>query len=135
MEDNMFFIGIFGIQNKEKEIKYLNNISCNSCNSESGAKLIKSYNFFHFFFIPLFKWNEKYYVICSNCSGIFEIPQEKGKRIENGEDVEITYWDLKTVETGHYNYGYTAGSKCSHCGRTVEPHFEYCPYCGARLRN
>lgn len=136
----MFFIGIFGIESKDKEIKYLNNISCSNCNNETGAKLIKTYSFFHFFFIPLFKWNERYYVICSNCSTIFEIPKDKGKRIENGEDIEITYWDLKKVETGYYNtgyynYGHTAGNSCSNCGRTVEPHFEYCPYCGTKLRN
>jgi len=131
----MFFIGIFGIESKDKEIKHLNNISCSNCNEESDAKLIKTYNFFHFFFIPLFKWNERYYVICNRCSTIFEIPRDKGKRIENGEDMEITYWDLKKVETGYYNYGYTAGNICSHCGRTVESHFEYCPYCGTRLRN
>ena len=130
----MFFIGIFGIQNKEKEIKYLNNISCSNCNDESTAKLIKTYNFFHFFFIPLFKWNEKYYVICSNCSTVFEIPRDKGKRIENGEDVEITYWDLKNAETGYYNNSYTAGNRCSYCGNTVESHFQFCPYCGRRLR-
>jgi len=129
----MFFIGIFGIQNKDKEIKYLNNISCNSCNEESGAKLIKTYSFFHFFFIPLFKWNERYYVICSNCSTVFEIPKEKGKRIENGEDVEITYWDLKNTETRYYSDGYTVSNRCSYCGNMVEPHFQFCPYCGRKL--
>ncbi|MEE0726422.1 MAG: zinc-ribbon domain-containing protein, partial [Clostridium saudiense] len=28
----MFFIGIFGIDNKFKEIKVLNNFSCKNCN-------------------------------------------------------------------------------------------------------
>ena len=134
MEDNKFFIGIFGIQNKDKEIKYLNNISCSSCNEESDAKLIKTYNFFHFFFIPLFKWNEKYYVICGKCGTVFEIPKEKGKRIENGEDVEITYWDLKNTGTGYYYDSYTVNNRCSYCGNMVEPHFQFCPYCGRKLR-
>jgi len=133
VEDYMFFIGIFGIESKEKEIKYLTNISCSHCHSESSMKLFKTYNFFHFFFIPLFKWNEKYNLICSNCNTLYEIPNEKGKRIERGEEIEITYWDLKEVKTDFYN-SYTTGNRCSHCGRTIEPHFEYCPYCGTRLR-
>ena len=69
----MFFIGVFGIDNKEKEIKILNNFCCKNCNESSEAKLIKTYSFFHFFFLPLFKWNEKYYVICNGCNSIFNI--------------------------------------------------------------
>ena len=51
----MFFIGVFGIDNKEKEIKILNNFCCKNCNESSETKLIKTYSFFHFFFLPLFK--------------------------------------------------------------------------------
>ena len=93
----MFFIGVFGIDNKEKEIKILNNFCCKNCNESSEAKLIKTYSFFHFFFLPLFKWNEKYYVICNGCNSIFNIDKEKGKAIERGEKSEISYWDLKEV--------------------------------------
>ena len=91
----MFFIGIFGIDNKFKEIKVLNNFSCKNCNISNGASLVKYYTFFHFFFIPIFKWNEEYYVICNGCNSSFSIPKEKGKAIERGEDIEISYWDLK----------------------------------------
>ena len=85
----MFFIGIFGVDNKEKEIKILNNIVCKNCNISNGGKLIKTFTYFHFFFIPIFKWNEKYYVICSGCNSIFSISNEKGKAIEKGENIEI----------------------------------------------
>lgn len=131
----MFFIGVFGVQNKQKEVKYLNSIPCRNCNDGSRGKLIKTFNFFHFFFIPLFRWNEKYYVVCDDCNAVYEIPKDKGKRIENGEESEITYWDLQPVETRYHNGSYTAGNKCNNCGRTVEADFEFCPYCGARLRS
>lgn len=128
----MFFIGIFGIDNKMKEIKILHNFSCKSCNFSNGAKLIKSYTFFHFFFIPLFKWNEDYYVICNDCNSSFSIPKEKGKAIERGEDVEITYWDLKEVSNSYE--GYYSIKRCSRCNREVENNFDYCPYCGEKIR-
>ena len=128
----MFFIGIFGIDNKIKEIKNLTNFSCKNCNILNGAKLIKSYTFFHFFFIPLFKWNEEYYVICNGCNFSFSIPKDKGKAIERGEDVEITYWDLKEVNNNYGSY-YTV-KRCSRCNREVENNFEYCPYCGEKIR-
>ena len=100
----MFFIGIFGIDNKFKEIKVLNSFSCKNCNISNGASLVKYYTFFHFFFIPIFKWNEEYYVICNGCNSSFSIPKEKGKAIERGEDIEISYWDLKEVNNSYENY-------------------------------
>ena len=92
------------VDNKEKEIKILNNFCCKNCNESSEAKLIKTYSFFHFFFLPLFKWNEKYYVICNGCNSIFNIDKEKGKAIERGEKSEISYWDLKEVNNSYENY-------------------------------
>ncbi len=129
----MFFVGIFGVENKQKEIKFLKNIPCRNCDKGIGGKIIKTFNFFHFFFIPLFRWNEKYYIICSGCNSVYEIPKDKGKRIEKGEDIEITYWDLRAVETGYDNSNYMAGSRCANCGKALEHDFEYCPYCGSKI--
>lgn len=128
----MFFIGIFGIDNKEKEIKIINNLCCKNCNISNGARLIKSYTFFHFFFIPLFRWNEDYYVICNGCNTSFSISKEKGKAVERGEDIEITYWDLKEVNNNYGSY-YTV-RRCSRCSREVENTFKYCPYCGEKIK-
>ena len=77
----MFFIGIFGIESKSKEIKILENLQCKKCNLKTKGKLIKTFDCFHFFFIPLFKWNESYYVVCNRCNSVYEIPKEKGKEI------------------------------------------------------
>lgn len=129
----MFFIGIFGIENKDKEIEVLNNLSCKICNKTFSGRLIKNFNFFHFFFIPLFKWNEKYYVVCDQCRSIFSISKEKGKAIENGEQVKITYWDLQEVSNGNHGYNYNKETICSNCGRKVDPSFQFCPYCGTKI--
>lgn len=128
----MFFIGIFGVDNKEKEIKILNNIVCKNCNISNGGKLIKTFTYFHFSFIPIFKWNEKYYVICSGCNSIFSISNEKGKAIEKGENIEITYWDLNEVNDNYSNY--YAIQRCPKCNREVDRTFEYCPYCGEKIK-
>lgn len=128
----MFFIGIFGIENKEKEIMTLNNFSCKNCNRQISAKLFKRYDFFHFFFIPLFKWNIEYYVVCSSCNSVFSIPKEKGKAIEDGQDVKITYWDLNEMTSNTYSYNEVC--RCSSCGKEVDSNFDYCPYCGNRIK-
>lgn len=128
----MFFIGIFGIENKEKEIKVLYNISCKKCNSVVKGKIIKSFDFFHFFFIPIFKWNEKYYVICNKCSTLYSISKDKGKAIEHGENIDITYWDLQQVNE-NYNGNYFQVDICKNCGKRLENRFNYCPHCGTKI--
>ena len=45
----MFFIGVFGMENKDKEIEILNNISCKKCNKIVTGRLIKNFDFFHIF--------------------------------------------------------------------------------------
>ncbi|MBY0756764.1 zinc ribbon domain-containing protein [Clostridium sardiniense] len=131
----MFFIGIFGIESGQKEIKTLNNISCKVCNFNTTGQLIKTFSLFQFFFIPIFKWNEMYYIKCNRCSTIYEIPKDKGKKIENGEDVDITYWDLNEIDNGHSdNHYYSPKNICPSCGRTLEGDFKYCPYCGTKIK-
>ena len=121
----MFFIGIMGIDGKEKEVKTMTSLPCRNCDEEPSGKLVKTFNFFHFFFIPLFKWNEKYYIICNACNSIYEIPKEKGKKLESGEEKTVTYWDLKVIKNSVI--------KCKGCGSLVEPGFTYCPHCGKKL--
>ncbi|NMM64843.1 zinc-ribbon domain-containing protein [Clostridium sp. P21] len=126
----MFFIGIFGIEDKQKEIKNINTVDCKKCNG-SRHTLIKQYSFFHIFFIPIFKWNIRYFLICNNCNTIYEISKEKGMKVEAGEDSAITYWDLKIIENDYGMYGQL---RCGNCGRNVDSNFEFCPYCGQRLK-
>jgi len=131
----MFFIGVFGAESKQKEIKKLHNLQCKNCNG-AGGTLIKSYSYFHFFFLPLFKWNEQYFVICDGCGAVYEINKEKGAALERGENIEITYWDLKdTNYGGHNNYGnHYIQRRCGKCGRNLERDFEFCPYCGNKIK-
>lgn len=125
----MFFIGIFGTGNKEKEIKVIYNLLCKSCNRSTNGRVIKSYSYFHFFFLPIFKWNEEYYVICEGCNTMFSISKDKGKAIEKGENVELTYWDLQEINK-YYEYN----NSCKRCGKIVSSEYEYCPYCGNKIK-
>ena len=48
-----------------------------------------------------------------------------------GEKSEISYWDLKEVNNSYENYYIR---KCPKCNRELENDFEYCPYCGEKLK-
>lgn len=61
-----------------------------------------TYMYFSFFFIPLFKWNKRFYVQMSCCSAIYELEPEIGKAILRGEEPAITSADLHLVQEGKY---------------------------------
>ncbi|SKA91246.1 zinc-ribbon family protein [Caloramator quimbayensis] len=124
----MFFIGIFGIETKQEEIKDIQNVICKACGAMTSFRLIKTYNVFHFFFIPIIKWSKKYYIISRCCNRPFEIPIEKGEEIERGRDIPLNDEDLRPL---YNNYDYNI---CPNCKNEVDNNFIYCPYCGNKLR-
>lgn len=126
----MFFIGIFGVEARECVIRDVKNLYCRECDEHVFGRVIKRYNFFHFFFIPVLKWNERYYVKYDNCSHIYGISKEKGKSIESDEDIELCYWDLKDIEESNNSSRFN--NRCVCCSRVVEREYIYCPYCGKK---
>ena len=93
----MFFIGVFGIETKDKELMQLDEVLCPTCHQSHPMKLYQHYQVFHFFFIPLIKWNMTYYVACSHCQNISTLNREKGISLEKGETSDLTYWDLNPL--------------------------------------
>ena len=88
--------------------------------------LFKHFYVFHFFFIPLIKWKTTYYVVCSNCQNIAIIDKEKGQAIEAGEQSSLTFWDLEPLQSQMSS----ALTHCKHCGKQIDPTYDYCPHCG-----
>lgn len=127
----MFFIGIFGINSKNKEIREIQNIICKACGTLSSYKLVKTYDCFEFFFIPLFRWNTRYYLVSRCCGSIFEIPIDLGHRLEDGENISINDLDLKEVKINNQHSG---NNICPNCGRLINGDFTYCPYCGSKIK-
>lgn len=131
----MFFFGIFGVSSKEKEVRDIRNKICKKCNSMTTYKLIKTYNIFHIFFIPIIKWGEKYYLKSRCCATIFEIAEEVGKRLEQGEDVHIQDSQIREIYSNHEDNFYGDGEiSCRGCGSRVKSSFKYCPNCGEKLK-
>jgi len=124
----MFFI--LGTESKEKIIKTIRNIICKGCGQMSCYELLLTYSFLHLFFIPILKWNKKYYLKARCCSSIFEISKETFNRISNqqGEDIIINDFELKEVFNPNNDT-----AVCSSCGKRVDSGFEYCPHCGNKL--
>ena len=123
----LFFIGILGVGQKEKLIKEFRDCVCRHCTT-SSISLIKTYSYFHIFFITLHSWGEKYYGYCPNCNILYEVYKEKGKAIEEGKIDTLTYWDLIDIEKNKLGE-----NLCSSCGGVLESKYTYCPYCGKHI--
>ncbi len=122
----MFFIGIFGIQDKIKVLKEFPNTIC-KCGSYTRAEMLMEYTYFHFFFIPLFKWNRRHYVQTRCCHRVFKVPEDYVEELLAGDRIDFD----RLEEVGGYQGD--GSVSCSHCGGRLQPGFEYCPYCGRRI--
>jgi len=121
----MLFIG--GIDSKQAEVGQFDAVECPHCGEKHAMTLYKNYYFFHFFFLPLFKWSVKYLVTCHGCHAILALSEDKGKALEKGTVHDIAPADLAVVEEGT-----AKASLCLNCHREVDPHFTYCPHCGEK---
>lgn len=122
----MFFV--FGISTKEKEIDFTQTIICPGCGSYGRLEVFMTYTYFSLFFIPIFKWNKKYYVRSTCCGSLFTINEDLGKSIENGQRNRIEESDLHPI-----NINYNKERVCPTCNYSINNDFEYCPKCGRKL--
>ncbi|NFD78007.1 zinc ribbon domain-containing protein [Clostridium botulinum] len=126
----MFFFGIFGINTKQEEVEDFENLVCKKCGILSRYTVIKTYNVFNFFFIPLIKWGEKYYLKSRCCNTIYAISKENLDRVR--EDRTLNNIDLEEIYSGNSSAN---NSKiiCNGCGKEIDSSFKYCPHCGKRI--
>ncbi|ROR28738.1 zinc ribbon family protein [Mobilisporobacter senegalensis] len=121
----MFFI--MGISSGQKKLGFVQTILCNRCGSYGRYEVYVTYTYLSLFFIPVLKWNKKYYVKSTCCNSIYNIELELGKRIARGECTNINESDLNLVQKGV--------DRCPHCGAQVEENFKYCPACGQFVKS
>ncbi|NLM41230.1 MAG: zinc ribbon domain-containing protein [Firmicutes bacterium] len=120
----MFFIGIFGVQSKDEVIKTEQAVTCPVCGAYDRYEVIRAYTYFHIFFIPVWKWNKRYFVRTRCCQRLCALEDGVGARIERGEAVTITAAHLRCSEA--------PANICPACGAQLHSSFAYCPYCGIR---
>ncbi len=123
----MFFIGVFGVQDKEEKIETGRKITCPACDAQTDMELVKTYTYFHAFFIPAFKWNIRYHLRTSCCGSVYELHPDVGKQFERGEDPVIRPEDLRRIDR------YLPYKVCPDCGASVDAHYNFCPNCGKKI--
>ncbi len=125
----MFFI--MGISSGQKQLDFDQVEICTCCGKYGHMKVFMTYTYLMFFFIPLFKWNKRYFVRMSCCNSMAELDRETGQGIERGQ---IHHLDIRAL-----NFSVNNGRlgrelrRCPNCGYTTEENFDFCPKCGNPL--
>lgn len=119
----MFFIGVFGVDSSEKVLKQLNSLVCPGCGRLCSGKLIFESTFFHIFFIPVFRWNKKYFLRTDCCGSKYIMTREKTEKILKGEALDLA----------EYEHDERGSSFCAECKYPLSPDFSYCPRCGRKI--
>lgn len=124
----MFFF-MMGTGAKTKEIGGIPNVVCPRCGSLTSLYVIRAWDYFHVFLIPLVKWNKKYFATARCCRRVFELDPQKGEALEReGSAGAVGADDLQ--ECGGEN---AMPRRCPSCGKTASAAYAYCPHCGSPL--
>ncbi len=133
----MFFI--CGVSSGQKELKFSQLVVCQLCGSYGRCQAFMTYMCLSLFFIPILKWNRRYYVKMSCCGSVYELDKEIGQRIARGEVLEIPASALTLVQTMDTQNETWKGSfqaqrkHCPDCGYETTEDFAYCPKCGQKF--
>lgn len=128
----MFFIGIFGIEEKEKEIKTFAQVVCPVCGRFSQAVLFKHYTYFHIFFIPTFRWNKHFYIKLRCCGAIYEADAAYAEQLKTADTIDFTRLKLVSSGFGTFAGFESADTFCPNCSRSYDSSFAFCPHCGTK---
>ena len=70
------FIGVFP---REREIAVATS-RCRHCHEEAAQHIMENGSRLWLFFIPLFTFSRRYFLICSNCGAVTEVSRELALR-------------------------------------------------------
>ena len=121
----MFFI--MGGGQDSKQLSFDQMVVCKCCQKYGHIHVFVTYSYVSFFFIPLFKWNKRYFARMSCCNATCEIDPSLGREIEKGTVTAFGEDFLQFQQT------HNPWKCCPNCGFQTSEDFEYCPKCGTHF--
>ena len=118
----MFFI--MGGGSNSKQLSFDQTVICKCCQKYGHIQVFVTYSYVSLFFIPLFKWNKRYFAKMSCCNSVSELSSELGREIEKGNITSLGEDFL------NFHQAHNPWKCCSSCGYTTSEEFEFCPKCG-----
>lgn len=120
----MFFV--MGVADKETLLPLDEMVVCPRCGRYGHLQVVLVCRVLSLFFIPIFRWNRRYFARLSCCNTACPLPEALGRQIERGE---VTHLDPDAL---HFTGG-ARRRRCTACGFETESDFDFCPKCGRPL--
>ena len=120
----MFFIITSG--QKEQKLDFEQIRLCKNCDRYGNMHVYMIYSYLSFFFIPILKWNKRYYAKMECCHAVCELDQQLGKQIQKGMVTSIDDALLHFVK-------YNDIKVCHYCGFETKEDYAFCPHCGNKM--
>ena len=97
----MIFIG--GMSTKQEKLDFGQSILCSICSRFGNLEAFMEYTYLSVFFIPVMKWNRRYYVRSTCCGSLYSISEEIGERIRRGEHIILS--EINMLSRGKKQHG------------------------------
>lgn len=99
---------------------------CKSCGQYCKYEIIMKYSVLTLFFIPVIKWNKRFFAKSSCCKTLFDMTNEAGNDIYKGRKNNISDDDI------HKGEDLKLCRHCDFCGGETpyEYQYNYCLRCG-----
>lgn len=120
----MFFI--FGVDPREKQLEFDQAMICPCCGRFGRYALFMTYMCFSLFFIPVVKWNRRYFIRASCCRAEAEISRELAEQLVRKERGELKPEELRFS-------GSCGVKRCARCGFATTEDYAFRPKCGGPL--
>lgn len=121
----MFFI-IFGNRSKVVPVGQIYDTVCPICQNRTMLDVHRKYDYFHLFYLPIVKYNSKYFAFCSSCGSVYEMSAEHGKAVKKGALTALEPGNLQLLKSNYRPH-------CSSCGAQQSDNGLYCSQCGEKL--
>ncbi|WP_069997414.1 zinc ribbon domain-containing protein [Cellulosilyticum sp. I15G10I2] len=107
-----------------KELKRLYDV-CIKCRHNRELILIKTYRCFRIFFIPVWHWHEKYYIVDPGCGATYQISEE---------DAILVKYEKKSINACQVIEAHQTTLMCLGCHKQLDQDYDFCPYCGQKRK-
>jgi hypothetical protein len=123
---------IMGVNQSQKPLSFSQQTICECCGRYGRYESFMTYMNFNLFFIPIIKWQYKYYFKTSCCNALYELNPEYAQPFKSGDIDHLTCDMIHLVQQGRMEV--SEAVKCDACGYLANEAFLYCPKCGKPLR-